>query len=106
MQDTTVILAALAIVATLTGALVWLLKKQFTQNDTTIRESTKAINKLADVMETFSTSLATDEIIREKFQTEVSDNMKNITNVLQKISTNQDLIKTTVDKTYTVVSKE
>lgn len=105
MQDS-ITLSALAIVGTIVGALVWLLREQFKQNNTTIKESTKAINKLADVMDKFSETLATDEIIREKNQNRISGDLKSIATVLQKISTNQDNIKTTVDSTYKIVSKE
>ncbi|WP_437770603.1 hypothetical protein [Arthrobacter sp. KNU40] len=47
MNDSAVILAALGIMATIVGALVWLLKKLFTQNDTTVKEGNKVNLKLA-----------------------------------------------------------
>jgi len=97
MQDT-VTLSALAIVATIATALVWLLQKQFTQNDTTIKESTKAINKLADVMESFADSLKADDIAKEAFQAKV------IT-VLDKISRTQDDIKCTTSETNKLVKE-
>lgn len=42
-----IVLAALGIMATITAALVWLLKKLFTQNDTTLREGNKVSLRLS-----------------------------------------------------------
>lgn len=47
MNDSSVILAALGIMGTIVGALVWLLKKLFNQNDTTVKEGNKVNLKLA-----------------------------------------------------------
>lgn len=47
MFGESIVLAALGIMATVVGVLVWLLKKLFTQSDTTIKENNKANQKLA-----------------------------------------------------------
>ena len=54
MLESTVILAALGIVATISGALVWLLKKLFTQNEDTIKQNTNATLKLSDSINALS----------------------------------------------------
>ncbi|WP_427007207.1 hypothetical protein [Pseudarthrobacter sp. H2] len=58
MNGAEVAIAALGIMATVVGVLVWLLKKLFTQNDTTLKEGNaanlelaKSINKLATASE-------------------------------------------------------
>lgn len=68
-EGVTVALAALGIMATIVGVLVWLLKKLFTQNETTVQDNSKsnaqlasAIARLADASEeTISASKARDE---------------------------------------------
>jgi hypothetical protein len=85
-----VVLAALGIVATLATALVWLLKMQFKQNATTLRENTVATTKLATTLDGFKRTLDAEDKNREQFQTHV------IT-VLKKISDKQDDIHHTVE---------
>jgi hypothetical protein len=47
MTGEAVALAALGVMATMVGVLVWLIKKQFDQNDTTIKDSNSASRELA-----------------------------------------------------------
>lgn len=62
MFGESIVLAALGIMATIVGVLVWLLKKLFTQNDTTIRQNNKVNLKLSEAIERMS--LAAEEQIR------------------------------------------
>lgn len=91
-------LSALAIVATVVAALVWLLREQFKQNNTTIKESTKAISKLADILDSFQETMQADDIAKGAFNTKV------IT-VLDKISRKQDEIECITRETNKLVKE-
>lgn len=56
MNGVEVALAALAIMATVVAALVWLLKKLFTQSDTTLKEGNKASVQLANSIDRLATA--------------------------------------------------
>lgn len=47
MAGEAVVLAVVGVMATMVGVLVWLIKKQFDQNDTTIKDSNEASRELA-----------------------------------------------------------
>lgn len=56
MEGEPIVLAALAIVASIAGALVWLLKKLYSQNETTVRDNTKSNAELAKAIAGLSSS--------------------------------------------------
>lgn len=62
MNGVEVALASLGIMATVIAALVWLLKKLFTQGDTTLKEGNKANVALANSIDRLAT--ASEEQIR------------------------------------------
>lgn len=75
MLESTVILAALGIVATISGAMVWLLKKLFTQNEDTIKQNTtatmelsKSINRLSEASIKQSNALEHQERATQEWQ--------------------------------------
>lgn len=70
-----IVLTALGIVATIAGALVWLLKKLFTQNEDTIRQNTlatielsKSINGLSAASSKQVTTLENQEKATKEWQ--------------------------------------
>lgn len=50
MLESTVILATLAIVSALAGALIWLLKKLFVQNEGVLKQVSDSIDNLANTL--------------------------------------------------------
>lgn len=80
-----VALAALGIMATTVGVLVWLLKKLFNQNDTTLKEGNKAnlelaksINKLAIASEEQTRVGRERDAEQREFQKEVLHNLQTL----------------------------
>lgn len=51
MLESAVILSALGIVSALAGALIWLLKKLFTQNEVILAKVSNSIDKLSDTLD-------------------------------------------------------
>ena len=51
MLESTVILAALAVISGITGALIWLLKKLFTQNEGVLKGVSESMNNLAATLD-------------------------------------------------------
>lgn len=93
-----VALAALGIMATTVGVLVWLLKKLFNQNDTTLKEGNKAnlelaksINKLASASEEQTRVGRERDAEQREFQTQVLHSLQ--------------LLNKKADKTYNAVSR-
>ena len=87
MLESTVVLAALGVVATIAGALVWLLKKLFTQNDDTIKQNTsatielsKSINRLSEASLKQSSALEHQERATQEWQNYVITRFDNIEN--------------------------
>ena len=85
MLESTVVLAALGIVATISGALVWLLRKLFTQNDDTIKQNTsatielsKSINKLSEASLKQSSTFEHQERATQEWQDYVITRFDNI----------------------------
>lgn len=93
MEQSGVSLASLGIVATLVAGLIWLLKAQFNQNNSTIQKNTDVIEKLTDVIDELSDSLKKRDKTDHDFQIKVS-------NILDKISTTQDTISERQVKMY------
>lgn len=85
MTGVEVALAALGIMATTVGVLVWLLKKLFNQNDTTLKEGNKAnlelaksINKLAIASEEQTRVGRERDAEQREFQKEVLHNLQTL----------------------------
>lgn len=92
MTEPEVILAIVGVLATAVGFLGWIIQKQFNQNNTTIKESTKAniqntdaYVKLSQVIEKLQQSICAKDVAEHEFQTK-------IVKTLDKISTTQDII--------------
>lgn len=92
MTEPEVILAIVGVLATAVGFLGWIIQKQFNQNNTTIKESTKAniqntdaYVKLSQVIEKLQQSICAKDAAEHEFQTK-------IVKTLDKISTTQDVI--------------
>jgi hypothetical protein len=92
MTEPEVILAIVGVLATAVGFLGWIIQKQFNQNNTTIKESTKAniqntdaYVKLSQVIEKLQQSICAKDAAEHEFQTK-------IVKTLDKISTTQDII--------------
>lgn len=85
MNGIEVALAALAIMATTVAALIWLLKKLFNQNNTTLKEGNKAnlelaksINKLATASEEQTRAGRERDAEQREFQEQVLANLKSL----------------------------
>lgn len=85
MNGVEVALAALGIMATIVAALVWLLKKLFNQNDTTLKEGNrsqlelaKSINKLAAASEEQTRVGRERDAEQREFQREVLHSLKTL----------------------------
>lgn len=103
MLESTVILAALGIVATISGALVWLLKKLFTQNEDTIKQNTtatmelsKSINRLSEASIKQSNALEHQEKATKEWQQYVIGRFDGLENLSQKLLT-QEIKEQTVE---------
>lgn len=88
MNGIDVALAALAITATISATLVWLLKKLFEQNDGTLKEVVKSnsslavsINKLAQASETQTRAIERQEKNNEEWQKYVTTRFDNLDNI-------------------------
>ena len=68
MTGIEVALAALGITATVAGALVWLLKKLFDQNDTTLHQNTAALTELTKTLTHLNASIAANDKADREFQ--------------------------------------
>lgn len=68
MDDNVVAMAALGIVATVAGAQVWLLKKLFGQNDSTIKQNSGVMVKLSTAIEKLTERIYKSESRDLKFQ--------------------------------------
>lgn len=98
MAESGVSLASLGIVATLVAGLIWLLKAQFNQNNSTIQKNTDVIEKLTAVIDQLSDSMSARDKIDHEFQ-------KQVITVLEKLSLHQDSIGETVRDTNEIVHK-
>lgn len=85
MNGVEVALAALGIMASIVAALIWLLKKLFNQNDTTLKQGTRAdlelaksINKLATASEEQTRVGRERDAEQREFQKEVLHSLKTL----------------------------
>ena len=84
-MENAVAIAALGILGTVVAALIWLLKKLFNQNDTTIKELTAVLAKLDKTM------VSNDEN-RVEFQTGVVATLKKLSDVQDSIACKQTVM--------------
>lgn len=103
MDGSEVALAALGIMSLTVGALVWLLKKQFIQNESTMQNNTTVIGELKQVLVEFKEAFATDDADRRAFQACVVKSLTKNSEVLDKISARQDEIYETLTATNMTV---
>jgi len=89
-MENAVAIASLGILGSVVASLIWLLKKLFNQNDTTIKDLTVILDKL-------NTSINIDDTDRREFQTCV-------VNTLSKLSENQDIISNRQVELYRHIS--
>ena len=85
MLESAVILSALGIVSLIAGALVWLLKKLFTQNDETIKQNTAATQALIASIEKQTKLFDKQEIASKEWQSYVIGRFDNIEHIGNKI---------------------
>ena len=95
MDGSEVALASLAIMATMVGALVWIVKKQFISQETTIKQNTEALEnnneaygKLSDLIDGMLNKLNVQDERDQK-----------VLDILDKISSKQDCIYDTITTT-------
>lgn len=93
MGGSEVALAALGIMATIVGVLVWLLKKLFTQNESTIKENSKSNSLLATSITRLAN--ASEEQVRAA-RTRDEEHRSFQAHVVEKL----DLIEVGVDRTH------
>lgn len=85
-----VVLSALAIVATIAGALVWLLKKLFEQNSTTLKSLSESLDKNSDALTSLRKSLNQRDAESNEISTKIVRQLETQEKVLKKISNTQD----------------
>ena len=73
-----VALASLGIVASITAALIWLLKKQFSQNDTTLKLNTVAVDNLNKTLDSLNKSIREQDKAELEFRKTVMRYLKDI----------------------------
>lgn len=103
MDGSSVALAALGVVATISGALVWLLKKLFTQNDDTLKALAKSNGILASSIDKLAVSSEKQTNVIEKQEKSAEQWQKYVKlrfDKLEKLST--DILDTQVVKEQTV----
>lgn len=95
--------AVVAVLATAVGFLGWIIKKQFNQNNTTVREATKANQqntqayiRLSHVIEKLEESISKRDENDRQFQ-------EHVIAVLTKLSEKQDVIHETINTTNMTV---
>lgn len=86
-----VALAALGIAATMGSALVWLLKKLYNQNDSTIKQNTAAVSKLVSTLSNLNRSIDAQVKAENEFRTK-------ITELLLTIDGKIDTVQISIDK--------
>ena len=88
-MENAVAIAALGILGSVVAALVWLLKKLFTQNDTTLTKNTNINASLAKSIDNLNDTMKCNEENRLEFQTGVVNSLKKISEVQDTISNRQ-----------------
>lgn len=106
-----VALAALGITASISAALIWLLKKLFNQNDGTLKEVVKSsaalaisINKLAVASERQTNAIDNQETLTKEWQKYVTERFDRLESIGDKIL-QQEVIEQTVEH-QTVIRKD
>lgn len=97
MNGIEVALAALAIMATTVAALIWLLKKLFNQNNTTLKEGNKANLELAKSINKLATASEEQTRVGRERDAEIREFQKEVLHSLQTLNDK-------ADKTFDAVS--
>src|SRR5690625_3819865 len=96
MEGAEVALTALAIVATLCGALIWLLKRLFTQNEGVLTKLASSLDGLHSFLKEERESRAERDELNEEFQKKVVDRLDHIntktTSILMKADRNYEAV--------------
>ena len=87
-----VALAALGIVATLAGALIWLLKKLFEQNAGTLNNLSGALDRNTKALISLEESLAQRDKESKEFNEKIVNHFANHEKILIRIEKKQDAI--------------
>ena len=96
-EQTSVALAALGIVASITTALVWLLKKLYDQNATTLKQLSRSSNNLANSIEQLSRVSERQSKIIERQEKAADEWQKYVVARFDKLdSTGEQILKQTV----------
>lgn len=94
-----VVLAVVGVMATMVGVLVWLIKKQFDQNDSTIKDSNKASRELASSITKLS--------VASERQVEAIKQSREEQQAFQEIVVAKlDKIDDKADRNYTAITKQ
>lgn len=88
-MENAVSIASLGVLGTVTGALIWFLKKLFTQNDTTLRENTMANKCLATSIDNLNETMKLNEASQKAFQAGVVASLSKISSVQDTIAERQ-----------------
>lgn len=106
MGESAVLLAALGIVATTVGGLIWLLKEQHKQNNTILKDNTKATKDLTSTLTSIDKSLSENRKADREFQ---KTTLKYLTEISEKADRNHKYVQKIAQQTVmhqTVVSRD
>nr|WP_218681350.1 hypothetical protein [Rhodococcus qingshengii] len=90
MNGAEVALAALGILATIAGALIWTVKFMLTKNDQTLNKLAKSIDKSANASDALQKSLRERDARDHEFQQEVIKNFAKVSNSLDRVESKAD----------------
>lgn len=92
MTEPEVILAIVGVLATTVGFLGWIIREQFKQNNTTLKEHKNIIESLTEILEKVHKSFDDDRECRQEENKQKQEFQDKVCKTLDKISTTQDVI--------------
>lgn len=92
MTEPQVILAIIGVLGTAVGFLGWIIREQFNFNKSNIKENTKVIADLSEILEKVHKSFDDDRICRQEDSKQKQQFQDKVCKTLDKISTTQDVI--------------
>lgn len=92
MSEPEVILAIVGVLATSVGLLGWIIREQFKQNNTTLKEHKNIIESLTEILEKVHKSFDDDRECRQEENKQKQEFQNKVCKTLDKISTTQDVI--------------
>jgi len=92
MTEPEVILSIIGVLGTAVGFLGWIIREQFNFNKSNIKENTKVISELSEILEKVHKSFDDERVCRQEDTKQKQEFQNRVCKTLDKISTTQDVI--------------